>query len=59
MSKLVREKNLFDFSSYKCSDLDWTYNEEEQRGALCYSIGVEPRREEETRSTKHNMKENG
>ena len=28
-----------------------TYNEEEQRGALRYSIGVEARGEEETRST--------
>lgn len=34
-------------------------SEEEQRGALCYSIGVEARGEEETRSTKNNMEENG
>ena len=31
----------------------------EQRGTLCYSIGVEARGEEETRSTKNNMEENG
>ena len=40
-------------------ELDRTYNEEEQRGALSYSIGVEARGEEETRSTKNNMEENG
>ena len=40
-------------------ELDRAYNEEEQRGALCYSIGVEARREEETRSAKNNMEENG
>ena len=40
-------------------ELDRTYNEEEQRGALSYSIGVETRGEEETRSTKNNMEENG
>jgi len=39
-------------------ELDWAY-EEEQRGALCYSIGVEARGKEETRSTKNNMEENG
>ena len=33
--------------------------EEEQRGTLCYSIGVETIRKEETRSTKNNMEENG
>ena len=40
-------------------ELDRAYNEEEQRGTLCYSIGVETRGEEETRSTKNNMEENG
>ena len=39
-------------------ELDRAYIEEEQRGALCYSIGVEARGEE-TRSTKNNMEENG
>ena len=38
---------------------DRTYNEEEQRGAPRYSIGVEALGEEETRSTKNNMEENG
>ena len=33
-------------------ELDRAYNEEEQRGALCYSIGVKARGEEETRSTR-------
>ena len=36
-------------------ELDRAYIEEEQRGALCYSIGVEARGEEETTSTKNNM----
>ena len=40
-------------------ELDRAYIEEEQRRALCYSIGVEARREEETRSTENNMEENG
>ena len=40
-------------------ELDRTYNEEEPRGALRYSIGVEVRGEEETRSTTNNMEENG
>ena len=41
-------------------ELDGTYmyNEEEQRGALHYSIRVEARGEEETRLTKNNMEEN-
>ena len=38
---------------------DGTYNEEEHGRALRYSIGVEARGEEETRSTKNNMEENG
>ena len=40
-------------------ELDRAYIEEEQRGALCYSIGVEARGEEETRSTENNTEENG
>ena len=40
-------------------ELDRTYNEDEERGALRYSIGVEARGEEETRSTKNNIEENG
>ena len=34
-------------------------NEEEQGRTLLYGIGVEAREEEETRSTKNNMEENG
>ena len=40
-------------------ELDRAYNEEEDRGALRYSFGVEARGEEETRPTKNNMEENG
>jgi len=40
-------------------ELDWAYNEEEQRGALCYSIGVEARGEEQTKWTKNKIEENG
>ena len=40
-------------------ELDVTYNEDEQREALRYSIRVEARGEEESRSTESNMERNG
>jgi len=38
--------------------LDWTYNEERQRGTLHHSSGMEARREKKAWSTHNNM-ENG
>ena len=40
-------------------ELDWSHNEERQRGTLRYSFEMEIRREEKTRLTKNNMEENG
>ena len=40
-------------------ELDRTYHEEELGRTLRYVIGVEARGEEETRSTKNNIGENG
>ena len=39
--------------------LDWTYNEERQRGALRHSSGMEARREKKAGSTQNNVEENG
>ena len=40
-------------------ELDWSHNEERQKGTPRYSFGMETRREEKTTSTKNNMEENG
>ena len=40
-------------------ELDWTYNEERQRGTLRHSSGMEARREKKAWSTQNNMEENG
>jgi len=40
-------------------ELDWTYNEERQRGTLRDSSGMETRREKKAGPTQNNMEENG
>ena len=53
---LILIGNLYEFTSKM--ELDWSHNEERQRGTLRYSFGMETRREEKTRS-KNSMEENG
>jgi len=40
-------------------ELDWSYNEERQRGTLCHSFGVEAIRRKKTGSTTNNMEKDG
>jgi len=40
-------------------ELDWTYNEERQRGTLGHSFGLEAKREKKAGTTQNNMEENG